>query len=558
MKKTNYLVLLLILLIGGFSYGQRKNKEASMERPEPLAVAPKLVVGIIVDQMRYDYISRFWNHYGDGGFKRMIGEGFIGKNHHYNYAPTITGPGHASVYTGTTPATHGIIGNNWFDKETGEDVYCAGDDAYLTIGSDSDAGHMSPHRMLTTTITDELRMHTQKRGKVIGVAIKDRGAVLPAGHTANAAYWFEGGSLGKWITSSYYMDALPKWVEEFNNSGIVDSYKKTWNTLRPINTYLESGTDANTYEGKFKGETSSAFPHDLPQLWEENRQYSILTTTPFGNSLTLDFALAALEAEGLGVDTITDFLAISFSSTDYVGHFFGVNSKEVQDTYIRLDLDLARLLTTLDEKVGEGEYTVFLTADHAALDVPAYLKDSRIPAGYLDMKGINENFGEYLQYKYGTTDVVRKFSNGQLFLDYTILNNLDIDLEQAQEDMARELLKYPGIGRTFTAHQMWTNEYTHGVPHLMQNAYNQKRSGDVLIVLEPGHVTSGRTGSTHGSPQSYDTHVPLLMYGKGIKKGSTVNRTEIPDIAPTIATLLGIAFPNGTTGEPIGEALEFK
>src|SRR5690606_39261641 len=408
------------------------------------------------------------------------------------------------------------------------------------------------------TITDELRLHTQKRGKVIGVAIKDRGAVLPAGHTANAAYWFDGGSQGKWVTSSYYMDALPQWVEEFNNSGIVDSYKKIWNTLRPINTYVESGTDANTYEGKFKGETSSAFPHDIPQLWEDNRQYSILTTSPFGNSLTLDFALAAMEAEELGVDTITDFLAISFSSTDYVGHFFGVNSNEVQDTYIRLDLELERLLITLDEKVGKGEYPVFLTADHAALDVPAYLKDSGIPAGYLDMKGIQESFGEYLQYKYGTTYVVRKLSKGQLFLDHTILNNLDIDLRQTQEEIARELLTYPGIGRTFTAHQMWTADYTRGVPYLMQNGFNQKRSGDVLIVLEPAHVTSGRTGSTHGSPQIYDTHVPLLLYGKGIKKGSTVNRTEIPDIAPTIASLLGIAFPSGTTGEPIGEALEFN
>lgn len=556
MKKTNLVLLLFILCLTSLSYGQRRNKNVAETQPDPIAHSPKLVVGIVVDQMRYDYLTRFWDQYGEGGFKRLVNQGFNCKNHHFNYAPTSTGPGHASVYTGTTPAVHGIIGNDWYDKEIGKDVYCAGDDSYASVGTTSDAGQMSPHRMLTTTITDELRLHTQKRGKVIGVAVKDRGAVLPAGHAANAAYWFEGGATGNWITSSYYMDALPQWVTDFNNSDAVEAYKKTWNTLKPIETYAESGTDANAYEGKFKGENTSSFPHDLPQLWEANGQFGLLRSTPFGNSITADFALAALEGEDLGGDTITDFLAISFSSTDYVGHFFGVNSKEIEDTYIRLDQDLARVLSTLDEKVGEGEYTVFLTADHAAIDVPAYLKDSKIPAGYLDMGLIKEKFNEFLQYKYGTTDVLKDLSNYQLFLDHKILANLDIDLKEAQEDMAKELLGYEGISQVYTGHQMWENNYTKGIPYILQNGYNQKRSGDVLIVPNPGFISYSRTGSTHGSPQIYDTHVPLLLYGKGIKQGSTVNRTEIPDIAPTISALLGIAFPSGTTGRPIGEVLE--
>ncbi len=556
MKKTNLVLLLFILCLTSLSYGQRRNKNVVETQPDPIAHSPKLVVGIVVDQMRYDYLTRFWDQYGEGGFKRLVNQGFNCKNHHFNYAPTSTGPGHASVYTGTTPAVHGIIGNDWYDKEIGKDVYCAGDDSYASVGTTSDAGQMSPHRMLTTTITDELRLHTQKRGKVIGVAVKDRGAVLPAGHAANAAYWFEGGATGNWITSSYYMDALPQWVTDFNNSDAVEAYKKTWNTLKPIETYAESGTDANAYEGKFKGENTSSFPHDLPQLWEANGQFGLLRSTPFGNSITADFALAALEGEDLGGDTITDFLAISFSSTDYVGHFFGVNSKEIEDTYIRLDQDLARVLSTLDEKVGEGEYTVFLTADHAAIDVPAYLKDSKIPAGYLDMGLIKEKFNEFLQYKYGTTDVLKDLSNYQLFLDHKILANLDIDLKEAQEDMAKELLGYEGISQVYTGHQMWENNYTKGIPYILQNGYNQKRSGDVLIVPNPGFISYSRTGSTHGSPQIYDTHVPLLLYGKGIKQGSTVNRTEIPDIAPTISALLGIAFPSGTTGRPIGEVLE--
>jgi len=540
------------------SYGQRRKKnDAEVQSPAPIAQTPKLVVGIVVDQMRYDYLTRFWNQYGEGGFKRLVNEGFNCKNNHFNYAPTSTGPGHTSVYTGTTPATHGIIGNDWFDKESGEDVYCAGDDSYASVGTTSDAGKMSPHRMLTTTITDELRLHTQKRGKVIGVALKDRGAILPAGHAANAAYWFEGGQDGNWITSTYYMDELPQWVVDFNSSDIVESYKKPWNTLKPIETYVESGLDANNYEGLQEGETSNTFPHDLPAIWDQNGQFDLIRRSPYGNSITADFALAALEGEDLGADTITDFLAISFSSTDYVGHFFGVNSKEIEDTYIRLDQDLARIFSTLDEKVGEGEYTVFLTADHAAIDVPSYLMDSKIPAGYLDMNGMKTKFAEFLQYKYGTTDVVRDLSNYQLFLDHKILTNLDIDLDDAQEEIARELLTYEGIGQVYTASQMWKNEYTEGVPYILQNGYNQKRSGDVLLVPSVGYISYGKTGSTHGSPQIYDTHVPLLLYGKGIKQGSTVTRTEIPDIAPTIAALLGMAFPSGTTGRPIGEVVEF-
>ncbi len=557
MKKTNLILPFLLVCMISLSFGQRKKNSKEETPSELLAQSPKLVVGIVVDQMRYDYLTRFWDQYGEGGFKRMVNEGFNGKNHHYNYAPTSTGPGHASVYTGTFPAMHGIIGNDWYDKESGKMVYCAGDESYTSVGTTSDAGKMSPHRLLTTTITDQLRLHTQQRGKVIGIALKDRGAILPAGHSANGAFWYEGGETGNWITSSYYMDALPQWVVDYNNSDAVKVYKKSWTTLRPIDSYAESGTDANNYEGMFKGETTSAFPHDIPALWDANGQFNLLRTTPYGNSITTDFAIAALEGENLGKDDITDFLAVSFSSTDYVGHFFGVNSKEIEDTYIRLDQDLARLFATLDNKVGAGEYTVFLTADHAAINVPSYLTDQKLPGGYLDMKGIKEHFDEFLKYKYGTTDVVKNQSNYQLFLDHKILNNLDIDLDDAQEDIAKELLGYEGISQVYTGHQMWENDYTEGIPYILQNGYNQKRSGDVLIVPSPGYISYSRTGSTHGSPQIYDTHVPLLLFGKGIKHGSTVNRTEIPDIAPTIASLLGIAFPSGTTGKPIAEVLEF-
>ena len=546
----SFFIALMIFFQG---YSQRKSK---VEEFDQLRTKPKLIVGIVVDQMRYDYLTRFYDQYDEGGFKRMVEEGFNCKNNHFNYAPTSTGPGHTSVYTGTTPATHGVIGNNWYDKENDVEVYCASDDRYASVGTTSDAGQMSPHRMIVTTVTDELRLHTQMRGKTIAIALKDRGAVLPGGHTANAAYWFHGENEGKWITSSYYMNALPKWVEDFNSNGIVQSYKKGWNTLKDINTYIESGADDNTFEGLFDGETASTFPHNPQNLLDKNNDFDIIKNTPYGNSLTADFAIEALKQEQLGQDDITDFLAISFSSTDYVGHMFGVNSKEVEDTYIRLDLDLARLFKALDKNVGEGEYTVFLTADHAAIDVPSYLMSTRIPSGYVDNSTTNAKFAEFLRYTYGTEDIVKNTSNYQIFLDHKIIKNLDLEIKDVQEAIAKEFLTYDYVDRVYTGYQMWQNNYTSGIPYILQNGYNQKRSGDVLLVLKPGTITYSRTGSTHGSPQVYDTHVPLLFFGKGIQQGSTVERTEIPDIAPTISALLGIAFPSGTTGKPLSEVLE--
>ncbi len=552
-KHFNYGLFICMLFSVTMTLGQKKSKGQETTK---LRTTPKLVVGIVVDQMRYDYLTRFWNHFDEGGFKRLVEEGFNCKNNHFNYAPTSTGPGHTSVYTGAAPATHGIIGNNWYDKIDESSVYCAADDSYTSVGTSSEAGKMSPHRMNVTTITDELRLHTQMRGKTIAIALKDRGAVLPGGHTANGAYWFHGKNEGRWISSTFYMESLPQWVQDFNNSNAVESYKKPWKTLKPIQTYRESGADNNSYEGLFKGESAPVFPHDLSKLWNTNEQYDILKYSPYGNSITTDFAIAALAGENLGIDAIPDFLAISYSSTDYVGHKYGVNSKEVQDMYVQLDRDLQRLFSTLDKKVGKDAYTVFLTADHGAIDVPAYLRDQKIPAGYFKYSEIKPEFDEFLKYTFGTTDVVKDFSNYQFFLDHKIIKNLDIEVEKAQGIIAAELLRYSGIDRVYTGDQMLRNNYTSGIPYILQSGYHQKRSGDVLVVLKPGVISYPETGSTHGSPQIYDTHVPLLFYGKGIRKGSTVKKTEIPDIAPTIATLLGVSFPNGTTGKPIEAVLE--
>ncbi len=422
----NYFSRLLIFgLLSGLS---SQFSSAQTPQSEPIKTTPKLIVGIVVDQMRYDFLTRFWDHYGEGGFKRMVNEGFNCKNNHFNYAPTTTGPGHTSVYTGTTPSVHGIIGNNWYDKESGKIVYCASDDKYVSVGTQGDAGKMSPHWMTVSTITDELRLFTQKRGKVIALALKDRGAVLPGGHLANAAYWYNGGADGHWISSSYYMTELPKWVRDFNASDAAKKYKKTWNTLKNINTYNESGPDDNPYEGTFSGEAAPVFPHDLPKLWDSNGQFELLRGTAYGNSLTTDFALAALEGEDLGKDGIPDFLAISYSSTDYVGHQFGVNSKEIQDTYLRLDADLDRLLKQLDQKVGKGEYLVVLSSDHGAVDVPAYLNDQKLPAGYMDSQSMSSKFREFMASTFGNANLVRNYSNAQFFLDHDVIRSLDLGL----------------------------------------------------------------------------------------------------------------------------------
>jgi predicted AlkP superfamily pyrophosphatase or phosphodiesterase len=557
LSTSTLLLLSLFLLLPAGSSAQSSNRKEKTDTPKVnFGNNPRLVVGIVVDQMRFDYLSRFWTHYGEDGFKRLIGEGFLARNHHFNYAPTSTGPGHASVYTGTTPSVHGIIGNNWFDKESGASVYCAGDSLQTSVGTTTAAGENSPHRLLNTTLTDQLRLHYQMRSKVIAIALKDRGAVLPGGHTANAAYWFEGGQSGNWISSSYYMDSLPAWVQEFNASDAAQRYKRVWNTAEDINTYLESGLDNVPYEGLIDGEAAPVFPHDLPALWEDNGNYGLLRITPFGNSLTLDFALEALEHESLGKDLIPDFLAISFSSTDYVGHFYGVNSKEIQDTYVRLDRDLARLLETLDRRVGEGEYTLFLTADHGAVQVPSYLADSRIPAGYLETSQYRNRFKEYLEYAFGTTDLVRNISNNQVFLDHGLIQNLELKPAEVQELLAAELRSYKGIFRVYTAMQMRHTQYSEGIPAILQNGYNHKRSGDILMVFDPATIDYSPTGSSHGTPHIYDTHIPLILFGKGIRSGELYRRTHIRDIAPTMAALLGIAFPNGTTGIPIPEALE--
>ncbi|MDY0780038.1 alkaline phosphatase PafA [Tenacibaculum sp. IB213877] len=545
MKKIYLLLFISTLTLTGCNINSTKESK------------PKLVVGIVVDQMRYDYLTRFENRYGNGGFKRLIKNGFSLENAHYNYIPTYTAVGHTSIYTGTTPTNHGIIGNNWYDKYEKRSIYCVDDNNYKTIGNDGDGGKKSPYRMQTTTVTDQLKLAQNMQGKTIGVAIKDRSAVLPAGHTANAAYWFDGGSKGEWISSSFYLNELPKWVQDFNASGKADAYLNSpWETLYDINTYSESIVDDNNFEETFKGEEKPVFPHDIPNLRSKNNNFSILKAIPAGNTITADFAKAAILGEKLGKSDYTDFLAVSFSSTDYVGHQFGVDSKEIEDTYLRLDKDLEDFLNFLDKEVGRNNYTVFLTADHAAVQVPSYLKSIKIPADYFSYKKFNDYINEITDKHFKSTELIENISNFQIFLNKEKINDLKLSVHEVAEIIANEAINYKGIYKTVTAKTLQSTSFNSGLLKSLQNGYNQKFSGDVMLIPTPATISYSKKGSTHGSAYSYDTHVPIIFYGAGIKRGNSKNNYKIIDIAPTICNLLDIEFPNGNSGKIITEVLK--
>lgn len=527
------------------------------QKEEQKIKKPKLVVGIVIDQLRHDYFERYADNFGEDGFKRLISEGFYNHNTHYNYIPTFTGPGHASVYTGTTPATHGIIANNWYDKNIRTSVYCAEDTSVYTIGSTSEAGLMSPHRMLSSTITDELGLATNFKSKVVGISIKDRGSILPAGHNPTGSFWYDK-SNGHFVSSSYYgKKELPTWLQEFNNRNLADDYlNQTWELSMPLEEYTESTADDMPYEMTVRGKEKPIFPYDLKTLRAENGNFGLLPNTAFGNTILADLAIATMNGEEMGQDDITDFLALSFSSTDYVGHGFGPRSVEVQDMYIKLDQEIARLFQHLDEKVGKGNYLIFVTSDHGCAEVPEYLQANKIPADHYDGKAYFNNMSNALNQKFGEGDWIEDFSNEQFFLNHDLIAEKNVELDAIRKFMVNEALKLEGVSEAYSATDMQSTQFTEHKAAALQMGYNFKRSGDVLLILKPGWFYQTRSATTHGTGYAYDTHVPLIWYGSGIKSGTSYKRQNIDDIAVTLAHILGTSLPNGATGEPIREILE--
>jgi len=516
---------------------------------------PKLVVGIVVDQMKMEYLYRFSEDYSQKGFKRLMDKGFTYYNMNYNYVPTYTAPGHASIYTGATPNTHGIVGNDWYLRTLGKSTYCTDDASVKTLleGTEKE-GAMSPKNLLSTTITDELRMATNFKGKVIGLSIKDRGAILPAGHFANWAFWYT--KTGSFISSTFYGDKMPDWVTEYNNEKTYMKYvEKGWDLLRPLDTYNESLPDDNPYEGRLDKAVKPVFPYDLNKIYKE-KGLEVIKTTPFGNDILADFAMRAINKEALGKDDITDFLAVSFSSTDYVGHTFGPRSIEIQDTYLRLDLTIAAFLDYLDANVGKDNYLVFLTADHAVAENPIYLKDRKYNVNNVSSKDIFASLNAFSTATFGA-NLVQNYSNFNVFLNRDLIKEKGLDLAVVKQGFKTFLMSQVYVKRAYTDDEILAASSSDYYLNFIFKGFDPKVSGDLVLQQAAGYIESIETGTTHGSPNTYDTNVPLLFYGWQVPVGESYQKEYITSIAPTLSKLLKITFPNGTESE-ILEAVLMK
>lgn len=554
LKKLNIVFSLVSILITIASSAQVQKEKAGAD-DNTFYKRPKLVVGVVVDQMRYDYLVRFNDKYVDGGFRRLLKDGFSFTNANYNYVPTYTACGHTCVYTGTTPSHNGIVSNDWFNRYTKSNTYCVSDTTVSSLGTTSISGKMSPVNLLTTTIGDELKLATNFRSKVLGIALKDRGSILTAGKGADAAYWHDPYS-NNFVTSTYYMNALPTWVEDFNHRKVADSLlANPWTTLLPIEQYTESSPDDSPYEGIFKGETKPVFPHNLPALKTENSE--LIRDVPFGNTLTKEFVFSAIQAEKMGKGSETDFLAISFTSTDYVGHMFGVNAIETEDTYLRLDRDIADLLRFLDNYVGKDEYLLFLTADHGAVTNPVFNDDHRMTGEFFEGTSVMDSLKSELKRVYGEGNFILSRSTQNIYLDRDLIASKKIKLEEIQNRIAAFISNFEGVSAVMTATELQKGIERTGVYEFMQNGFNPQRSADVIVQLQPGWISwSTKTGTTHGSAYRYDTHVPMIYFGKNVHSGNSATPVNITDIAPTISTFLNIEFPSGNTGVPLQDWLK--
>jgi predicted AlkP superfamily pyrophosphatase or phosphodiesterase len=539
MKKL--LLILILIPLGCIALAQGK---------------PKMIVGIVVDQMKQEYLWRFYDDMGEDGFKRLVEGGFMAKNAHYNYAATSTGPGHASIYTGATPSIHGIVNNNWYSRVWGRWVYCAEDTTVSNVGGTERAGKISPSNLYSSTITDELKLFTQKQAKVIAMSIKDRGSALPGGHLSDGSYWFDSRT-GQFMTSTYYMETLPQWVSDFNLQKLPSKYLSgVWDLLKDIEVYNESGPDDSPYEVGFRGKETPTFPYQLDSLSLQNGGFGMLSSTPWGNTILTDLAIEAIDAEELGQDDVTDFLAISFSSTDYIGHNFGPQSKEIQDTYLRLDLELARLFKKLDETVGKDQYVVFLSADHAVAENSLRMKEDGFKANNLVSRELATHIDNVFVQTYGVADWFTVVGGTDLFLNYELIKEKNMDIYEMQLLAAKAAMTFDGVHLAMTGTDLLRYSHTEKMRRLIQNSYHPKESGDVKLIYQPAWQSGRAKGTGHGNAWNYDTHVPIIFYGWGINPGTTTREVHITDIAPTISMLMEMRLPNGSNGQPVHEALK--
>jgi predicted AlkP superfamily pyrophosphatase or phosphodiesterase len=531
--------------------------QAPKSIPSSTSSKPKLIVGIVIDQMRWDYINQFKAHFtSQQGFMRFVNEGASCNNNFIPYVPTVTACGHAAVYTGSTPAIHGIAGNQWYDNYQQRTVYCVEDPTVVSVGVEgSPAGKMSPVNVWTTTLGDEIKLANNFKSKVYGISIKDRGAIIPAGHSADGAFWYDSKS-GNFISSTYYGKNLPKWVTEFNGQHRVDSlYAKGWNLSLAKSVYeANCDGDMNAYESTPLGAEQKGFPYTLSQFI--GKDYGKISSTPYGNNIVAEMAVKALVSEQLGKDDITDLLAISFSSPDYIGHSFGPNSWETLDGYIKLDAVIAQLFASLDQQVGKNNYTVFLTADHAVANIPDFSKKHKIPGGLISESGIKKELGQLLL-KQGLSDkLITAINEYNIHFNHPLMDSLGISQDKMVQLVRQFVELKPGVLQVVEARKAATAALPEELRERIVNGYNPQRSGDLFIATKSGYMDGYATGTNHGVFYNYDAHIPLLWYGNGIKKGQVNSVNYMTDIAPTITTLLGIQMPSGAIGKPILEVLK--
>ena len=538
-------IRVLLLLFGMNIYAQ--DSRTSFEKP-------RLIVGIVIEQMRSDYIARFWDKFSEGGFKRLIHEGAWCRNASYNYFHTQTAVGYATIYTGSMPSTHGIVGDEWYDRVNGKLTQAVNDESVKTVGGSYDAGRFSPRNMLGTTIGDEIKLSNFRQSKVFGVSLDPVSAILSAGHLANGAFWFDD-ETGSWITSSYYMQNLPNWLIEENKKKLADLYlTKTWDTTFPLQQYTNSLTDENPYEMGIEGRI--VFPYvlsDLARGKSISTRYRLLKQTPFGNSLTKDMAIAVMVNENMGKDEFTDLLTISFVATEYIGNAFGPLSIEVEDAFLKLDKDLEHFLQFIDDFVGKQNTLIFVTSNHGAAQTPAYLADSKAPVGTFNHNSALALLRSYLNALYGSGEWIKGYYGQQLYLNSDLIEKSKLKLDDFQNTVAQFLIQFTGVSHTLTATALQNNQFTEGYRNKMQNNYFQRRSGDVFINLYPGWVERNWRVTSHNSAYSYDAQVPLIWYGWKVKHETISRPVDMTDVAPTISSMINIIVPNGATGKVIDE-----
>lgn len=518
---------------------------------------PKLIVGIVVEQLRYDQIEKLRDKFSDNGIKKLINEGTFFRNASFDFMLTQSAPGYSTIATGTEPTYHGITSDSWYLPLKNEFIYCTKDISVNPVGGSYESGLHSPVNLQASTFADELKMSTKNKAKVFSVGVKDFTAIFSAGHAADGAFWFDN-TTGTWMSSSYYMSSLPLWVNDFNAMKNSESYLDApWILSHPASDYSDCMPDSNKFETGFGGR--NYFPYDLKKLSQpgsrrSQRDYSLLRETPFADSYTTDFAIRLLENEALGMDDITDFLSICYSSTDYIGHRFGPSSVESADAILRLDKDIETLLNWLNDKIGKKNLLVYFTSAHGISEIPPIMESTRIPAGYFNKNQALQLLRTYLNATYGEGNWVKGYSERQIFLNRTLIEDAGIQLEDIQKKVARFLIQFTGIASAFPYSAFEANDYGNGHLRKIINSFSPLRSGDVIITLNPGWVEKKDDQVTdNNSPYEYDSHVPLIWYGWTVNRATVMRKVNMTDIAATLSSLCKVPYPNSCTGEPMPE-----